>query len=111
MKKKFSDAFNGLKIAFNHKAVLIQIVLGLMAIIGGLIIRLDYYEWLAFVICIVLVISSEVFNTVIEKVSDYLNIEYDERIKEIKDMSSAAVLINAIGALIVCIFVVIRRIL
>ena len=37
--KKFSDAFNGLKIAFRHKAVMIQLVLGIMAIIGGMIIR------------------------------------------------------------------------
>ena len=50
--KKFKDSFNGLKIALNHKAVRIQIVLGILAVIGGLIIRLDFYEWLAFIICI-----------------------------------------------------------
>ena len=52
MKKKFSDSFNGLKLALNHKAVLVQLILGLLAIIGGLIIKLDHYEWLAFVVCI-----------------------------------------------------------
>ena len=109
--KKFADAFRGLKIAMNHKAVMIQFVLGAMAIIGGLIIRLDYYEWLAFIICIVLVISSEIFNTAVEKIGDYLNLEKDERIGIIKDLSSAAVLVNSIGALAVCIFVIIRRII
>lgn len=108
--KKFLDAFNGLKIALNHKAVTIQIVLGIMAIIGGIIIKLDHYEWLAFIICISLVVLSEIFNTAIEKIGDYLNIEKDEKIKTIKDLSSAAVLISAIGALIVCIMCVIRRI-
>ena len=108
--KKFSDAFNGLRIAINHKAVVIQIVLGIMAIIGGLIIHLDYYEWLAFIVCIVLVIMCEVFNTAVERIGDYLNIEKDERIKVIKDLSSAAVLISCIGALIICIAVVIKRI-
>lgn len=110
MKKKFFDAFHGIKIALSHKAVIIQIVLGIMAIIGGVIVKLDYYEWLAFIICITLVILSEVFNTSIEKIGDYLSIDKDERIKVIKDLSSAAVLISAIGSLIVCIFVVIRRI-
>ena len=57
MRRKFADTFNGLKIALKHKAVMIQFVLGLMAIIGGLIIRLDHYEWLAFIICIMIVIS------------------------------------------------------
>lgn len=108
--KKFLDAFNGLKIALNHKAVTVQIVLGIMAIIGGIIIKLDHYEWLAFIICISLVVLSEIFNTAIEKIGDYLNIEKDEKIKTIKDLSSAAVLISAIGALIVCIMCVIRRI-
>ena len=111
MKKKFSDAFNGLKIGFGHRAIVVQFILGLMAIIGGLIIRLDYYEWLAFIICITMVIAAEIFNTAIEKIGDYLNPEIDERIKVIKDLSSGAVLVASIGSLIVCIFTIIRRIL
>ena len=109
--KKFSDAFNGLKIAIKHKAVLIQIGLGIIAIIGGIIIKLDYYEWLAFIICIATVISSEIMNTAIERIGDYLNIENDEKIKTIKDLSSGAVLVACLGALIVCIYVTIRRII
>ena len=108
--KKFTDAFNGIKIALHHKAVKVQLVLGIMAIIGGLIIRLDYYEWLAFIICIAMVIGSEIFNSAIEKTADYLNPEKDERIRIIKDLSSAAVLISALGSLIVCIMTIIRRI-
>lgn len=107
--KKFKDSFNGLKIALNHKAVRIQIVLGILAVIGGLIIRLNFYEWLAFIICIGLVISSEILNTAIEKIGDYLNNEYDEKIKTIKDLSSSAVLISAITSLIVCILCIVRR--
>lgn len=109
--KKFKDAYNGLKIALSHKAVIIQIVLGIMAIIGGIIIKLDYYEWLAFFVCIGLVITCEVFNTSIEKIGDYLNIKQDEKVKVIKDLSSCAVLISALCALIICIFTVIRRLI
>lgn len=108
--KKFLDAFNGLKIAFTHKAVIIQLILGVMAIIGGIVVKLDYYEWMAFIICISLVIMCEIFNTAIEKIGNYLNENKDERIKTIKDLSSAAVFISAIGALVICIFVIIRRI-
>lgn len=109
--KKFLDAFNGLKIAFKHPAVLLQIILAIMAIIGGFIIKLDLYEWLAFIICIALVITSEIFNTVIEKIGDYLNIEYDEKIKTIKDLSSGAVLISCIFSFIICLIVTIRRVI
>lgn len=107
--KKFINSFNGLKIALTHKAVMIQIILACLAIIGGIIIKLDYYEWFAFIICIVLVIMAEIFNTSIEKIGNYLSIEKDEKIKQIKDLSSAAVLITSIGALVVCIICVIRR--
>lgn len=108
--KKFLDALNGLKIALNHKSVVIQFVLGLLAIIGGFIIKLDYYEWLAFTVCIGLVITSEILNTAIERIGNYLNLEKDERIKTIKDLASCAVLISAIASLVVCILTVIRRI-
>ena len=108
--KKFIDAFNGLKIALSHKAVVVQIVLGVMAIIGGIIIKLDYYEWLAFIICIALVVLCEIFNTSIERIGDYLNIKEDQKIKVIKDLSSAAVLVSAIGALAICIATIIKRI-
>lgn len=90
---------------------MVQILLGAMAIIGGIIIRLDIYEWLAFVICIAMVISSEIMNTAIERIGDYLNLEEDERIGIIKDLSSAAVLVNAIAALVICLICVIRRLI
>ena len=109
MKKKFADSFNGLRIALKHRAIKVQFILGGLAIIGGLIIRLDHYEWLAFIICIFSVISMEIMNTAIERVSDYLNTQTDERIRIIKDLSSAAVLAASMGALAVCIKCLIRR--
>ena len=108
--KKFEDSFRGLKYALGHKAVQIQCVLGVFAIIGGIIIHLDHYEWLAFVICIAMVIAGEIMNTAIERIGDYLNPEEDEKIGIIKDLSSAAVLVSSLGALAVCILCIIRRI-
>lgn len=107
--KKFADAFHGLKLAFGHRAVLVQCVLGILAVIGGLVIRLDHYEWLAFAVCIGLVILCEIFNTAIEKIGNYLNGQQDERIRTIKDLSSAAVLVASFTALAVCILCVLRR--
>lgn len=106
---KFKYAFNGLKLCFKDKAVIIQIVLGILAIIGGLIIKLDHYEWLVFIICIGFVITSEIFNLCIERLCNLYTKEYDERIKFIKDVSAAAVTISALASLIVCVLCVIRR--
>ena len=108
--KKFSCAFNGLKEALKEKAVLTQCVLALLAILGGLIIKLDHYEWLAFVICIALVIGFEIINSVIEKLCDLYSLDKNENIRIIKDMAAGAVLVVSIGALLVCILCLIRRI-
>jgi len=109
--KKFADAFNGIKLALKDKSILTQVVLGIMAIIGGIIIKLESYEWLAFIICIGLVISLEIINSCIEKTCDLYTTEYDERIKVIKDLASGAVLVACICAFIVCLLCVIRRII
>ena len=109
--KKFKYAFEGLKCALKQKAVMTQVILAIMAIIGGLIIKLDIYEWLAFTICIAGVIALEIVNSVIEKLCDLYSTEYNEKIKVIKDMASAAVLVFCIGAFIVCVLCVLRRII
>lgn len=108
---KFKYAFNGLKECLKDKAIITQLVLGLFAIIGGIIIKLDFNEWLAFIICIVGVISLEIINSVIEDLCNLYTKDNNPKIKRIKDISSAAVLVYSFGALIVCILCVLRRIL
>ena len=109
--KKFKCAFEGIKDALKEKAVLTQVVLAIFAIVGGLIIKLDTYEWLAFIICIAGVIALEITNSVIEKLCDLYSTEYNEKIKVIKDMASGAVLVFCIGAFLVCVLCVLRRII
>ena len=109
--KKFKDAFEGLVVALKHKAVLIQFILAFLAILGGFIIKLDKYEWLAFIICIGLVLALEIANTCIEYLCNYIRPEYDEKIKDIKNMSASFVLVGAIISLIVCIVCVLGRII
>ncbi|MDO4500893.1 MAG: diacylglycerol kinase family protein [Erysipelotrichaceae bacterium] len=109
--KKFKDAFRGIKDALKEKAVRTQFILGLMAILGGIIIRLDYYEWLIFIICIALVISLEIVNSCLERICDMYSTEIDERIRIIKDYASGAVLISAIASFVICILVVLRRLI
>lgn len=107
---KFKYALNGLKEATKEKAIMTQIILGILAVIGGIIINLDKYEWLCFVICIAMVISFEIINSVVEQLCDLYSIEKNERIRRIKDMAAGAVLVSGIGSLIVCLICVIKRI-
>ncbi len=109
--KKFAYAIRGIIDSLKEQSVFTQVLLGLLAIAGGITIKLEPYEWLAFLICIGMVISLEMINSCIEKICDMYKREYDERIRVIKDYSSGAVLVACFFALCVCLFVVIRRIL
>jgi len=108
--KKFIDAFNGLKIALKQKAVMTQVILGLCAIVGGFLIDLNYYEWLAFIVCIFVVISLEIVNSCLENICNLICEEYNERIRIIKDMAAAAVLVACIGSLIICVVVCLKKV-
>lgn len=108
--KKFKDAFRGLYVSLKHKSILIQFINGLMAIAVGIILKLNLYEWIVFVMMIGLVITCEIINTCIEKVCDLISIEYNEKIREIKDMSAGAVLFISIAAFLVALIILINKI-
>ena len=58
-----------------------------------LILSLGYYfeitknEWIIHIILIGFILTTEALNTVAEKICDYINPKYDDRIKLIKDIS------------------------
>lgn len=108
---KFKVAFEGLVDALKHHSVLIQFILGLIAIIVSICLKFDIYEILIVLLCIGLVIVSEILNTCIELLCDLYSTKYDLRIKKIKDISAAAVLFASIIALIIAIIIFIKHIL
>ena len=67
-------------------------------IIVGLIVKLSISEWIVCTVLFGLVISAEMFNTALEKTLDYINEDYDEKIRFIKDASAGAVLVLAIAS-------------
>lgn len=67
----------------------------IFVIILGFLCKIDKYEWFICLILIGIVISSELFNTAIEKTIDIISLEYNKKAKFVKDVSSGAVLILA----------------
>ena len=57
------------------------------------------------------VFSGEIFNSAIEDLSDVVCPEHDERIKKVKDLSAAAVLVNAITAAVVGLLVFLPKLI
>jgi len=98
---RFSYAYQGLVVFFRseHNSLLYfisTISVGIISLLKGV----TKNETIALVLVIGLVWVSELFNTAIENLADMICLETDARIKIIKDIAAAAVLLSAITALI-----------
>ena len=62
---------------------------------------ISWMEFTALVVLSIMVISVEMINTAIEAITDVLFKEYDPRAKAIKDIAAGAVLITAMGAVVI----------
>ena len=109
--KSFSHAFNGLKILFKEEHnSRIHFIATLVVILFAIICDLNAYEWIAIIFSIGLVITSEIINTAIENIADFICPEKNEKIKVIKDLTAAAVLISAVIAVVIGVIVFIPKI-
>lgn len=73
-----------------------------IAVIAGLWVKLDQYEWLWIIFAIFFVFLSEFANTVAETLTDLIvQGHYDPLAKRIKDVSAGSVLLSALFAVIV----------
>ncbi len=108
----FRHAFRGLITLIKiEKNATIHLVLTLMALILGLLLRLNQFEWLWLLLVIFLVWIMELINTSVEKMADLIQPEFNPTIKIIKDLAAAAVLLAAIFSVIVAIIIFLPKIL
>ena len=100
--KSFKHAIDGIiNTTGIEKNLKIHFIIMFCVIILGLIVKLTSFEWIICIVLFGLVISAEMFNTAFEKTLDYINMDYDEKIRFIKDASAAAVLVLAIASAVV----------
>ena len=71
----------------------------------GLTIGISRFEWLAVVLAITAVWCAEAFNTAFEALCDVASPEFHPQVERAKDIAAGAVLITAIGAALVGVFV------
>lgn len=100
--QSFKCAMNGIKYVFSsQRNILIQVYIGIIAIVLGFLFKITEIEWLVLILTIVFVILSEFINTSIETTVDLITEEYNEKAKIAKDVAAGAVLISAICSIIV----------
>jgi diacylglycerol kinase (ATP) len=102
----FGFAINGLFAAIKTESHLqIHLVATLVVVIASVYFKISKTEWIAIIICCGTVIASELFNSAIEKVCDIISPEKNHKIKFIKDVSAAAVLVLSLMSIFVAVFI------
>ncbi|MCF3109358.1 diacylglycerol kinase family protein [Niabella sp. CC-SYL272] len=108
--RSFGYAVRGIKTAFRFEQNFrIHAVATLLAVLLAFVFRITVYEWLVIILCISVVTGAELINTSIEKICDLVHPQTDSRVQYIKDISAAAVLLTAAGALIAGLLIFVPR--
>jgi len=110
--KSFTYAFNGLKILVKEEHnSWIHIAITICVVIAGFLLHISLTEWLAVILCMGLVFASELINSAIENLADFVSPQKNEIIKKVKDLSAAAVLITTFCSVIVGLVVFLPKII
>jgi diacylglycerol kinase len=110
--KSFRYAITGIRqlIRREHNAR-IHLVATVGVIIAARVLSVSRLEAVALTLVIGLVWVTEILNTCLEKMADLITREEHPEIKFIKDLAAGAVLVAAITAVVVALFIFIPKIL
>lgn len=96
-----ANAFSGLRQVLQYEVHMrIHFAATILCLSAIWWLEISGWRFLLVLLCIVLVMVAEIINTAIEKLCDIVQPELDIRIKYIKDISSAAVLLTAVFAVV-----------
>lgn len=98
----FKYALQGLRDLFQNQPNA-QIHLGATALVvlAGFYFHLSRTEWVAVTLCITLVLSLEAVNTAIEHLTNLVSPDFHPLAGKAKDVAAGAVLLSAMGAVLV----------
>ncbi len=102
----FHYALQGIAHAIKTQANLqIHLVISTLVIIAGIIFQISSIEWIDIILAMMIVISAELFNTSIENLTDRVSMEHHPLAKVAKDTAAGAVLVTAIGSVVIGVFI------
>ncbi len=108
--RSFRHALRGFGLVLaRERNARVHVAAAAAALVAAVWLGLDRAEVALVVLTIALVLAAEVVNTVVERLLDLVHPEHSERVRAIKDMSAAAVLVTALGALAVAVVLLAPR--
>ena len=102
----FGYAFAGLWYALRtQRNVRVHLTIAILAILLGIVLRISAVEFAMIFVAITVVFIAEMFNTVFELCVDLASPEYNPLAKIAKDVAAGAVLLSAMLAVVIGLFV------
>ncbi len=104
--KSFGYAFKGMwYVLQSEQNMRIHTFAVLVVTVAGIFLNLTSTEWSLIALSICAVLTAEMFNTAIEKLVDLVSPQYNEQAGKIKDIAAGGVLLTAIVASVVAIYI------
>lgn len=102
----FLHALRGLKTVFKEeRSFRVQIFAGVLVILLSFILSLSIIEKSILVLLVLIVLTLEMLNSILERFVDVLKPRVHSYVKDVKDIAAGAVLVSSTGALIVGIII------
>lgn len=91
-------------------SIKIQVFIGVVMTALGFYFDISNTEWILQIFAIAIVLGVEGMNTAVEKISDFIQPEFDEKIGFIKDIAAGAVMFVSIGSAIIGLIIYLPKI-
>jgi len=110
--RSFKFAINGIKqlLKKEHNARG-HLVFTILVLVASFILQLNQIEIALIIMCIGLVFISELINTAIESIANFIEPKWNDKIGEIKDYAAGAVLVSAIVSSTIGIMIFVPRLI
>ena len=99
---KFRYAFRGLGLGISEQnSFLVHVPVAIAVLLTATFLRVTQAEWCILTLCIVIVCSAEMFNSALEHMAKAVSREYRDELRDSLDTAAAAVLVAALGSVVV----------
>lgn len=110
--KSMKYALSGIKVAFLEEPNLrIHFFFALLALVFGVIFKINETEWIALVITISIVVILELLNTSLEALTDLASPSIHPKAKLSKDVAAGAVLLAALMSILIGAIIFVPKVL
>lgn len=82
-------------------SIKVQVFIAIVMTAAGFFFDISNTEWVVQILTIAAIMGVEGLNTAVEKLADFVQPEFDEKIGVIKDVSAGAVMLVSIAATII----------